>query len=123
MDLCKNLTVVLISMHHNVLHRIFYSDCSIMSAWFGVPDYTYPPTDEEGWSGLQTFVRELTIRKGKLYQTPVRGFEALKKDELFCAKNGEIISDKLHGQMPSSAIIRIENPDTESLDLNLFSRN
>ena len=25
--------------------------------------------------------------------------------------------------MPSSAIIRIENPDTESLDLNLFSRN
>ena len=100
-----------------------YSDCSIMSAWFGVPDYTYPPTDEEGWSGLQTFTRELTIRKGKLYQTPVRGFESLKKDELFCAKNGEIISDKLHGQMPSSAIIRIENPDAESLDLNLFSRN
>ncbi len=32
-----------------------YSDCSIMSAWFAVPDYTYPPTDEEGWSGLQTF--------------------------------------------------------------------
>ncbi len=100
-----------------------YDDCVIMSAWFGVPDYTYPPTDQEGWSGMQTFPRELSIRKGKLYQKPARDFESLKKEELFVARNGEIISDQLHGHMPHAAIMHVDNPDEESLNLNLFSRN
>ena len=45
-------------------------DKEIIISWIGLPDNHYP-TEEEDWEGSMTLPRELRIRDGRLYQTPV----------------------------------------------------
>ena len=99
-----------------------YPESGVMEAWFSCADYSTPATDEEGYSHLLTLPRLLKTKGGKLYQTPVPGLEKLRGDVLFEAKKGSIISDRMHGLMPASCIMRLEDPDSESVNLNLFSR-
>ncbi len=98
-----------------------YENTAVLEGWFGVSDYTYPPTDEEGWAGLQTMARELTIKDGKLIQKPVYSAASLKKDLLFEAKKGNVITDRMHAEMPRACVMRIDNPKHESLCFNLFT--
>ncbi|MCR5793924.1 MAG: sucrose-6-phosphate hydrolase [Solobacterium sp.] len=94
---------------------------AVMTAWFGSCDYAYPPTDDEEWSGLITLPRELSVQGGKLLQKPARGWETLKGNQIFEAKEGSIISDSVHGLMPQTCIIELGDPDSESMMISLFS--
>lgn len=98
-----------------------YENTAVLEAWVGGVEYTYPPTDEEGWAGLQTLPRELTIEDGKLMQRPSRNVDALKGELLFEAKNGEILQNKTIGTTPDACVISVQNPDLESFTLNLFA--
>lgn len=100
-----------------------FKDSAVLIGWFACADYTYPATDEEEWACLQTLPRILTVEDGKLMQRPVPGIEKLREELLFEAKNGSIVSDRMHGLMPASAIIQLDNPDMQSLNLNLFASN
>ncbi len=99
-----------------------YPDAAIMTAWFGCGEYKTPVTDEQGYSGLLTLPRMLKIEGNRLLQTPVPEAKKLRGNVLFEAKNGSIVRDTMHGLMPSSCIMRLEDPDSESVNLNLFSR-
>ena len=58
-----------------------YSDThSVLVAWMGLPDASYP-TDDESWSGCLTIVRELGIEGTRLIQKPLRGLENLKGEQ------------------------------------------
>jgi beta-fructofuranosidase len=94
---------------------------AVLEGWFGCADYTYGPTDEEGWSGLMTLPRMLTIEDGKLYQKPVPETESLKKKKLFEAKKGSVSEDSMHALMPRSAILEIDNPEDNDFCFNLFT--
>ncbi len=94
---------------------------AILEGWFGCSDYTYPVTDEEGWAGLQTLARELTIENGKLIQRPTKNLESIKKDVLFEAINGEVKVDTLNRLTPKSCIMHLENPSNEDFELDLFA--
>lgn len=98
-----------------------FASKAVLAGWFGCSDYAYPPTDEEGWSGLITLPRELSVQNGKLLQKPARGWETLKGNLLFEAKAGRITSDSLHGLMPETCIIELNDPDSESMMISLFS--
>ena len=98
-----------------------YKDTAVLEGWFGCADYTYPPTDEEGWAGLQTLPRELTIKDGKLYQKPVRNAGMLKKDLIFEADKGSVVIDQMHAEMPRACVMRIDNPNDNALKFNLFT--
>ncbi len=56
-------------------------DHAVMIGWIGLPDNHYP-TEEEDWEGSMTLPRELRIRNGRLYQTPVAGIESLREEEV-----------------------------------------
>ena len=56
------------------------NDKAVMITWIGLPDNHYP-TEEEDWEGSMTLARELRIRNGRLYQTPVTGIEQLRDGE------------------------------------------
>ena len=47
-------------------------------AWMGLPDASYPPTDEEDWSGCLTLPRELRVRDRRLIQQPLDELRALR---------------------------------------------
>ncbi|WP_293731112.1 glycoside hydrolase family 32 protein [uncultured Actinobacillus sp.] len=47
------------------------SNRTILFAWIGQPDLTYP-TDEYKWHSMLTMPRELRIEQGKIYQQPAR---------------------------------------------------
>lgn len=98
-----------------------YQDAAVLEGWFGGSDYTYPATDEEGWAGLQTMARELTIRGGRLIQKPVHSASKLRKDLLFEAVQGKVVTDRMHAEMPRACVMDIRNPDRESLCFNLFT--
>lgn len=98
-----------------------YGNTAILEGWFGCSDYTYPVTDEEGWAGLQTLARELTIEDGKLIQRPTRNLESIKKDIIFEAINGEIKKDSLMRRTPDSCIMHLENLNNDDFELDLFA--
>lgn len=98
-------------------------NAAVLAGWFACPDYTYPPTDEEGWAGLLTLPRILTIEDGKLMQRPAPAMKDLRGEVLFEAKQGTIVKDVLRGLMPRTAIIDLKNPDLASCELSLFSDN
>lgn len=52
----------------------------ILVGWMGLPEIEYP-TDSNGWSHCLTIPRELSIRNGKLLQTPISELESLRKKE------------------------------------------
>jgi len=56
-------------------------DRAILVAWMGLPDSSYPVTDEEEWSGCLTLPRELTIRDRRLIQKPLDSLQSLREAE------------------------------------------
>ncbi|MDO4620464.1 MAG: sucrose-6-phosphate hydrolase [Lachnospiraceae bacterium] len=57
-------------------------DKAVLTAWMGLPDASYPVTDEEEWSGCLTLPRELRIRNRRLIQTPLPQLEKLRTEEV-----------------------------------------
>ena len=51
---------------------------AVLTAWMGLPDASYPVTDEEEWSGCLTLPRELRVRGRRLIQTPLPGLRELR---------------------------------------------
>lgn len=96
-------------------------DTAILAGWVGGSDCSYPPSDEEGWSGLISIPRLLTIEDGKLIQRPAASIETLKGDVLFQAENGNVIRQSLFGRTPASCIMHLENPEGENIHLGLFA--
>lgn len=52
----------------------------ILVGWMGLPEIEYP-TDKFGWAHCLTVPRELSLRAGKLYQSPVKELEDLRGDK------------------------------------------
>lgn len=102
-------------------NQSLYKDAAILEGWFGCSDYTYPATDEEGWDGLISLPRQLTIENGKLMQRPVKDADSLKKDLIFEVRNGSIVKDQMHAEMPRACIMEVNNAEDKSLTLNLFT--
>ena len=46
--------------------------------WIGLPEMDYP-TFNEGWAHSLSLIKELTLKKGKLYQYPVAETKQLRK--------------------------------------------
>ena len=55
---------------------------AILTAWMGLPDASYPVTDEEDWQGCLTLPRELTIRGRRLIQKPLPQLADLRDEEI-----------------------------------------
>jgi len=51
---------------------------SLAISWVGLPDICYP-TDVEGWSNCLSMVKELHIKNGHLYQTPLFALSQLRQ--------------------------------------------
>ncbi len=99
-----------------------YKNTAILEGWFGCSDYSYPATDEEGYQGLLTLPRELSIENGKLVQKPIRTYEKLKDEVVFEAVRGNINKDSMHGRMPEACIVALENPDSNAVSLEFFAK-
>lgn len=93
-----------------------YPDKAVMTAWFGVSDYTYPPTAEEGYSGLQTMARILTIENGELRQRPCEAAQELKGHKALHKESSDF---ELEGEMPASSVIDVI-PSGKSFNLDLY---
>ena len=86
-------------------------DRAVLISWIGLPDNHYP-TEEEDWEGSMTLPRELTIRDGYLYQTPVDAVYSLRGEEV-----------KPEGSVPAACEMHVASIDPAAdLDLNLFTR-
>ena len=85
------------------------SDKAIMIAWIGLPDNHYP-TEAEDWEGSMTLPRELRIKDGKLYQSPVTGMETLREKELVP-----------NGALPDAGELEVTVGQGD-FDLNLFTK-
>ena len=72
---------------------------------------------------FRTQLTGLTIEDGKLIQKPAKALKQLRGRKLFEARDGSIVSDSMHGLMPQTAIMRLDDPDSESIELNLFARS
>ena len=69
-----------------------------MQNWDTTPGYRLPPN---GWFGQMTIPRELSIRDGRLYQTPIREMEHLRKNKVMFRNvyvNGEMELDGVKGR-------------------------
>ena len=84
-------------------------DKGILIAWIGLPDNHYPTVPEE-WEGSMTLPRELRIRDGRLYQTPIENVTELRDIEI-----------KPEGKLPPACEMEIDVPDGD-FDLNLFTK-
>lgn len=96
-------------------------DKAYLAGWFGVSDYQYPQTEKEYWVGLQTLPRVLTISNDTLLQSPPQAMESLKNEILFEAKNGNVVKNALHAEMPRCCKIEVDNPKDNALCFNLFT--
>nr|MCR4711318.1 sucrose-6-phosphate hydrolase [Clostridia bacterium] len=95
-------------------------DKAVLISWIGLPDNHYP-TEEEDWEGSMTLPRELRIRDGKLFQTPVAGIESLRGREISPAgdPDGGVPSV---GSLPSACEMIVEVPEGRNFDLDLFTK-
>ena len=97
------------------------NDKAILEGWFGCSDYSYPVTESEGWAGLQTLARELTIEDGKLIQRPVKALGTIKDELVFDAENGVVTKDDMRRRMLDACVIHLDNPGNNNVGLNLFA--
>ncbi|GFZ27309.1 sucrose-6-phosphate hydrolase [Lactobacillus corticis] len=58
-------------------------------SWVGLPDISYP-TDDENWANCLSQVKELHLKDGRLYQTPVSGIASLHEFEQSLENTPEI---------------------------------
>lgn len=61
---------------------------ALIISWIGLPDVDYP-TDRFDYQGAMSLVKELSLKDGKLYQTPVTAMEALRKSSEPLANKAE----------------------------------
>lgn len=61
---------------------------ALIVSWIGLPDVDYP-TDRFDYQGAMSLVKELSLKDGKLYQTPVAAMEALRKSSEPLANKAE----------------------------------
>ena len=85
-----------------------------LSAWFGVSDYSYPASENDGFVGAQSLIRRLSIEDGKLKQRPVDGWQKIKKEIIYNTKENVTV------KMISSSIMEIE-VDDKALNIELFA--
>ncbi len=78
---------------------------AILSAWMGLPDVSYPVTDEEDWACCLTLPRELTIRGRRLIQKPMPELKELR---------GKCI-DPTAGILPTACELNISFPAVDQL--------
>lgn len=58
-------------------------------SWIGMPEIAYP-SDQEGWAHCLSIVKELKLKNGHLYQTPVKEQAELRQEHTMIA--GELTS-------------------------------
>ena len=97
------------------------TDKAYLEGWFGVSDYHYPETEKEDWVGLLTLPRVLTINDNKLYQRPIPEMSTLRDELVFEVKNGVVLKNMLHAEMPRCCEMIIEDIHSYSLCFNLFT--
>ena len=105
-------------------------DHAMMIAWIGLPDNHYP-TEPEDWEGSMTMPRELSIRDGKLIQTPPTGIEVLRQmllvhyhfdeDNPETGGGGTPGVDLMRGRIPGSSEILIR-PAEGHFELKLLTQ-
>ncbi|EOH75311.1 sucrose-6-phosphate hydrolase [Enterococcus malodoratus] len=49
-------------------------------SWIGLPEVEYP-SDSEGWAHCLSIIKELQLKNGQLYQTPVKELIELRQDQ------------------------------------------
>ena len=118
-------------------------DKAILISWIGLPDNHYPTAEENAdWEGSMTIPRELHVRDGKLFQTPISGIEVLRDKQILpegcqaaaCGTDQDELQDghqsavsgtdkeKLSGGcLPSACEMEIEIPDGD-FEMRLFTR-
>ncbi|MFT8309698.1 MAG: sucrose-6-phosphate hydrolase [Sporolactobacillus sp.] len=99
-------------------------------SWVGLPEIDYP-TDHYGWAHCLSFIKELSIKDGRLYQNPVRETKALRAEHnqsqgtihqqsqvivKDCSPAYELDID-LSGE--GSCRLALADNGTQSLDLNI----
>jgi beta-fructofuranosidase len=82
---------------------------AILVAWMGLPDASYP-TDDEEWSGCLTLPRELTVRKRRLIQRPLKQLETLRDKKI----------DPFNRELPKCCEIDLRLHG--NIDFNLFTK-
>lgn len=78
-------------------------------SWIGLPEISYP-TDKEGYQGVLSLVKELTLKNGKLKQYPVKETEKLRQTEYtfhdsFDTKNNRFEIEVI---VPRNEIVKIK---------------
>ena len=84
-------------------------DKGILISWIGLPDNHYASAEED-WEGSMTLARELRIRDGYLYQTPVPEVYSLRQEEW-----------KPEGILPKAGEMQLAC-DGEDMILKLFTK-
>ncbi|MDO4615487.1 MAG: sucrose-6-phosphate hydrolase [Lachnospiraceae bacterium] len=85
---------------------------AILVAWMGLPDASYPVTDEENWSGCLTLPRELTVRNRRLIQRPLEALKALREKE----------ENPAEGRLPEACEMELTGAGDAALTLKLFTQ-
>lgn len=80
-------------------------------SWIGLPDVSYP-TDAYSYQGAMSLVKELTIKDGKLYQTPVAAMKKLRHNQTAFTN-----LDKTTNCYELELIV----PENQAIDLLLFA--
>ncbi|MGI6107825.1 MAG: glycoside hydrolase family 32 protein [Lachnospiraceae bacterium] len=84
---------------------------AVLIAWMGLPDSSYPPTDDEDWASCLTLPRELRMRGRRLIQTPLPELNSLRGDEV----------DPEGRKLPLACNMEVHCYSTD-LELRLFTR-
>ncbi len=85
-------------------------DKAVMIGWIGLPDNHYA-TEPEDWEGSMTLPRELRLKEGRIYQTPV--------PEIRNLRGREMAPD---GRLPKAAELEISFGEGDA-DVNLYTKD
>ena len=91
-------------------------------SWVGLPEIEYP-TDVEGWAHCYSLVKELTIKNGKLYQTPVVENDKLELEQFPTGKISAQTKLNLKVDADEDAEVSIISNEDEQLQIKLNSKN
>jgi len=67
-------------------------------------------THEKGWFGQMSLPRELSIKNGRLYQTPIRELESMRQNKI------------VHENVTVSGVVRLENIKGRRIDMEVTIR-
>jgi beta-fructofuranosidase len=81
-------------------------------SWIGLPEISYP-TDKEGYQGMLSLVKELTLHNGKLKQYPVDETKSLRQIEHIFHRSLDTKTNRFE--------LELTIPKNEIVELKLFS--